>query len=158
VKRIYNQGLGPLSPAPESRPDALKPMASPERFLKRHANGSSFFGVWDSSSPSHCNARRPGRKQYSPPLVTTNRDNPLRREEAAVVHPLRLDELELPPEIGSDKSKHQSSLLAIVFQNSIRKRRSVRCSTTDHPVDANYPRHVCVAWVHPANVRAAGVW
>jgi hypothetical protein len=71
-------------------------------------------------------------------------------------HPLRLDELELPPEIGSDKSKHQSSLLAIVFQNSIRKRRSIRGSTTDHPVDANHPRHVCVAWVHPANVRAAG--
>jgi len=23
-------------------------------------------------------------------------------------------------------------------------------------VDANYPRHVRVAWVHPANVRAAG--
>ena len=79
---------------------------------------------------------RPGRKQYSPPLVTTNRDNPFRRtasgtlrktiriraavrsrdgilrgassEEAAIVHPLRLDELELPPEIGSDKRKHQS--------------------------------------------------
>src|SRR5579864_5386274 len=27
-------------------------------------------------------------------------------EEAAIVHPLRLDELELPPEIGSDKSEH----------------------------------------------------
>ena len=47
-------------------------------------------------------------------------------------------------------------LLAIVFKNSIRKRRSIRSSTTDHPVDANYTRHVRVAWVHPANVRAAG--
>src|SRR5260370_24632090 len=27
-------------------------------------------------------------------------------EEAAIVHPLRLDELELPPEIASNKSKH----------------------------------------------------
>jgi hypothetical protein len=77
-------------------------------------------------------------------------------KEAAIIHPLRLDELELPPEIGSDKSKHQSPLSTIVFENSIGKRRSIRGSTANHPVDAHYAGHIRVAWVHPANVRTAG--
>ena len=90
---------------------------------------------------------------------TSSRDGIFRgasSEEAAIVHPLRLDELELPPEIGSDKSKHQSPLHAIVFKDSIRKGRSIRGSTTDHPVDPDYTRHVRIAGVHPANMRAAG--
>src|SRR5580698_5653761 len=76
--------------------------------------------------------------------ATTSRDGISRgasSEEAAIVHPLRLDELELPPEIGSDKSKHQSPLHAIVLKNAIRKGWSIRGSTTDHPVDPNYARH-----------------
>jgi len=76
-------------------------------------------------------------------------------EEASVIHPLRLDELELPPQIGPDKCEHQTPFRAIIFQNPVRKQRSIRRSTTNHAVDAHYPRYVCVAWIRAANVRAA---
>ena len=38
-----------------------------------------------------------------------------------------------------------------------REARSIRGSMTDHPADANYTRHVRVAWVHPAKHASRGL-
>jgi hypothetical protein len=43
-----------------------------------------------------------------------------RPKENAVIYPLRLDELELPPEVRSDKREHQSPIGAVVLQDSFR--------------------------------------
>ncbi len=102
-------------------------------------------------------------KPYSPPRVTTNRGRPCRRlrigrrgtvklaalavrpddgilgvaraEEDAVVDPLGLDELELPPEVRADEGEHQPPIGAVVLQHSFRQQRAIRGSAPDHPVD-----------------------
>ena len=43
-----------------------------------------------------------------------------RPEENGVIYPLRLDELELPPEVRSDKREHQSPIGSVIFQDSFR--------------------------------------
>ena len=100
-----------------------------------------------SRSPSQRNALRLGRKQYSPPRVTTKRGNAARTlriglrgigniplpsaapadrillrsaaKESAIVHPLGLNELELTAEIRADESEHQPSLGTVILQNAV---------------------------------------
>jgi hypothetical protein len=58
----------------------------------------------------------------------------VRPKENAVIYPLRLDELELPPEVRSDKREHQPPVGAVILQDSFRERRAVGGSAPDHSV------------------------
>ena len=108
---------------------------------------TSVPGFYVVSSASQRRARSPGRKQYSPPRVTTNCGKPCSRirrwtlgyikdsgsflsprhrifsgsssEKRAIVHPLGLDELELSAQMGSNKREHQSPLYSVIFQNAL---------------------------------------
>src|SRR5215510_15597072 len=57
-----------------------------------------------------------------------------RPKENAIIYPLSLDELELPPQVRSDKREHQPPIGAVVFQDSFRERRAVGGSEPDHSV------------------------
>ena len=48
----------------------------------------------------------------------------LRAEEAAVIHPLGLHELELPTQIRSGEDERQSPIDTVIFQDSRRKQRT----------------------------------
>src|SRR5262249_52112326 len=77
-------------------------------------------------------------------------------EEDAVLDPLRLNELELPPEVRSDECEHQSAIGAVVLEDSFRQERTVGGSTSDHSMD---PRVACnrgIARVRTSTVRTLG--
>ena len=123
-------------------------------------------------------------KAYSPPRVTTKRGSPwsrlahrpardgkavalgvraddgilgvIRPEEDAIIDPLRLNELELPPEVRADEREHQPPIGAVVLQHSVRKERPIRSTAADHTVDPGHARDGRVARVGPPDVRAAG--
>src|SRR5437660_1375370 len=42
-------------------------------------------------------------------------------EERTVIHPLGLNELELPAQMGSDEREHQAPVLAVIFQDPVRQ-------------------------------------
>src|SRR5215813_1326038 len=58
--------------------------------------------------------------------------------------------------MGSDECKHQSSIDAIVFEGSIRKRRSVGGTAADHPMNAYHSGNLGIPWIHPADMRTRG--
>ncbi|WP_369354796.1 hypothetical protein [Streptomyces sp. cg2] len=47
-------------------------------------------------------------------------------EEHAVVDPPGLDELELPPQVGSDEGDQQAAVGSVVLQNTVGQWRAVR--------------------------------
>jgi hypothetical protein len=49
-------------------------------------------------------------------------------EEDAVVHPLGLDELELPPKVSADEREHQAAVLPVVFEGPFGQWRTVGSS------------------------------
>src|SRR5262245_60743671 len=57
-----------------------------------------------------------------------------RPKEDAIVYPLRLDELELPAKVRSDKREHQPSIGAVVLKGSFREWRAICGSAPDHSV------------------------
>jgi hypothetical protein len=73
-------------------------------------------------------------------------------KERTVIHPLGLNELKLPAQIGSDEREHQSPIHAIIVQDTVRQLGTVRSSAPDHSVDARDTRDVGVAGVHATNV------
>src|SRR5258708_24706519 len=77
-------------------------------------------------------------------------------EEDAVVHPLGVDELELPPEVCPDEREHQAAVLPVVFEGPFWQWRAVGSSAPDHAVESWFPRHRGIAGVGPADVAAAG--
>ena len=98
-------------------------------------------------------ANRPPRNCKAVALTVRPDDGILgvaRANEDAVIDPLRLDELELPPQMRSDEGEHQPPIGAIVLQNSFREQRAIRGSTPDHPmypgaIDASrgFARRMC---------------
>ena len=64
--------------------------------------------------------------------------------------------LRLMRQVSTDRRQVLEVLGTPAFENFVRERLSIRRSTADHPVDANYTSHVRIAWVHPADVRPAG--
>jgi hypothetical protein len=55
-------------------------------------------------------------------------------EENAVIYPLRLDELELPAKVSSDKGEHQPTIGAVILQDPFRERLAICGSAPDHSV------------------------
>jgi hypothetical protein len=55
-------------------------------------------------------------------------------KENAVIYPLRLNELELPAKVRSDKREHQPAIYAVILQDPFRERRTVGGSAPDHSV------------------------
>jgi len=70
-------------------------------------------------------------------------------KERTVIHPLGLNELKLPAQIGSDGREHKSPVHAIIVQDTVGQLRTVASSAPDHSVDARDTRYVGVARVHP---------
>jgi len=68
-------------------------------------------------------------------------------EEVTVVHPLRLNELELPAEVCTDEGEHQPAVLAVVFQHALVQRRTIRSAAADHAMQPDHARDGCVARV-----------
>src|SRR5260370_7818769 len=102
--------------------------------------------------------RRAGYRERSAPVVRPAQRVFLRRlpEEDAAVDPLRLDELELPLQVGSHEDEHNSPLGPIVLEDALRKRRAVAGAATDHamqPVDSNEFLFERVPRIPPPDVR-----
>jgi hypothetical protein len=57
-----------------------------------------------------------------------------RPDEGAAVDPLRLDELELPPQVRTDEGEHQSPIGTVVLQDPFRERRAVGRSAPSQAV------------------------
>jgi hypothetical protein len=76
----------------------------------------------------------------------------VRAEEDAIVDPLRLDEFELPSDVGSDEGEHQSSIRAIVLENSVRQERAVSGSAADHSMQLRYSSYQRIPWICATDV------
>ena len=105
--------------------------------------------------------RRAGYREHSAPVVRPNQRVFLlgRSKEDAGVDPLRLDELELPLQMGSHEDEQSSPLGPIVLEDAFRKRRAIAGATTHdavQEVDSNEPVLERVSRIRPADVRADG--
>src|SRR2546430_13647120 len=49
-------------------------------------------------------------------------------EETGAIHPFRLDEVKLAPQMGADKGEHQAAINTVVIEDAVRKWRTVRGS------------------------------
>src|SRR6266849_10277759 len=103
--------------------------------------------------------RRARYRERSAPVVRPDQRVFLRgrSKEDAAVAPLRLDELELPLQVGSHADEHESTLGPIVLQDALRKQRAIAGAATDHavqPVDSNEFVFERVARIRPTSVRA----
>src|SRR5438045_7223083 len=76
-------------------------------------------------------------------------------EETGAIHPFRLDEFKLAPQMGADKGEHQAAINTVVSEDAVRKWRTVRGSATNHAVDANHTCNIRVAGIHPTDVGTA---
>src|SRR5438552_6509833 len=76
-------------------------------------------------------------------------------EETGAIHPFRLDEFKLAPQMGADKGEHQAAINTVVIEDAVRKWRTVGGSATNHPVDANHTCNIRVAGIHPTDVGTA---
>ena len=75
-------------------------------------------------------------------------------EENAVIDPLRLNKLELPPDICSDKCEHQPAINSIIDHDSFRKHWSISSAAADHSMYTRHAGNRRVAWVAATDVRA----
>src|SRR5262249_45484200 len=78
-----------------------------------------------------------------------------RADEDPVVNPFGLDELELSTQVCSYKGEYQTSVCAVIFQDAIRKVRSISGAASDHPMYPCYARDRCVPRIRAPDVRAA---
>ena len=62
-------------------------------------------------------------------------------KEVATIDPFRLNELELPPQVRSDKREYQSPIGAVVLQNAFRERWTICRSSSNHAMQPNDPRN-----------------
>src|SRR5205807_4734428 len=76
-------------------------------------------------------------------------------QQTGAIHPFRLDEFKLAPQMGADKGEHQAAINTVVIEDAVRKWRTVRGSATNHPVDANHTCNIRVAGIHPTDVGTA---
>src|SRR5947207_7169387 len=73
-------------------------------------------------------------------------------EETGAIHPFRLHEFKLAPQMRADKSETEAALNTVVIEDAVRKWRTVRGSATNHAVDANHTCNIRVAGIHPTDV------
>jgi hypothetical protein len=75
-------------------------------------------------------------------------------DELAVVHPLPLDELELPVKVPPDKGEYEAAVGAVILQDAGGQRCAIVDASPNHAVQAHCIDDDRVAWVRPLDVRA----
>ena len=73
-------------------------------------------------------------------------------KENSIIDPLRLNELKLPPDMGSNEGEHESAISSIIFERSIGKQWAIRSSTPNHSMNSRNAGYGCVARIAATDV------